>query len=86
MLPLDAAERRKNGSPAIVQDVNEFQKNFALFSESSLVDLDWSNVVAAGYIALLTLPDSMLELTQIVLLSSLVFCPCHPNITRVRRH
>jgi hypothetical protein len=31
-----------------VQDVKEFQKNFALFSESSLVDLDWSNVVAAG--------------------------------------
>ncbi len=25
-----------------------FKKDFPLFSESSLVDLDWSNVVAAG--------------------------------------
>jgi hypothetical protein len=48
VMPLDAAERRGNGSPAIVHDVKEFQKNFALFCESSLVDLDWSNVVAAG--------------------------------------
>lgn len=32
----------------MVQDIKEFQHNFALFCESSLVDLDWSNVVAAG--------------------------------------
>jgi hypothetical protein len=28
--------------------MKEFKNNFNLFSESSLVDLDWSNVVAAG--------------------------------------
>lgn len=48
VMPLDAAERRPDGSPAMVQDIKEFQHNFALFCESSLVDLDWSNVVAAG--------------------------------------
>ncbi|PSN70049.1 ankyrin [Corynespora cassiicola Philippines] len=48
VMPLGASDRRPNGSPAIVQDIKDFQKNFALFCESSLVDLDWSNVVAAG--------------------------------------
>ncbi|KAJ4286829.1 hypothetical protein N0V90_013081 [Kalmusia sp. IMI 367209] len=48
VMALVESERRKNGSPAIVQDLKEFQQNFALFCESSLVDLDWTNVVAAG--------------------------------------
>jgi len=48
VMPLRDWERRANGSPAIVHDIKDFQKNFALFCESSLVDLDWSNVVAAG--------------------------------------
>ncbi|OAG06714.1 ankyrin [Paraphaeosphaeria sporulosa] len=48
IMSLGAEERRPNNSPAIVQDIKEFQQNFALFCESSLVDLDWSNVVAAG--------------------------------------
>jgi hypothetical protein len=48
IMPLKAHERRPNDSPAIVQDIKDFQQNFALFCESSLVDLDWSNVVAAG--------------------------------------
>ncbi|KAF2192505.1 ankyrin repeat protein [Zopfia rhizophila CBS 207.26] len=48
IMPLNDDERRPNGSPAIVQDINQFQQNFSLFSESSLVDMDWSNVVAAG--------------------------------------
>ncbi|ORY09194.1 ankyrin repeat protein [Clohesyomyces aquaticus] len=48
IMPLDEKDRRSNGSPAVVQDLMEFQQNFALFCESSLVDLDWSNVVAAG--------------------------------------
>ena len=47
-MTLGAEERRPNGSPAIVQSLKDFQQNFALFCESSLVDLDWSNVVAAG--------------------------------------
>lgn len=48
VMSLDQAERRPNGSPAIVGDIKDFQQNFALFCESSLVDMDWSNVVAAG--------------------------------------
>ncbi|KAI9736997.1 MAG: hypothetical protein M1834_000586 [Cirrosporium novae-zelandiae] len=40
--------RRKDNSPAIVNSLKDFKTNFNLFSESSLVDLDWSNVVAAG--------------------------------------
>jgi hypothetical protein len=48
VMPLNDEDRRPDGSPAIVQDIKEFQQNFALFCESSLVDLDWSNVVAAG--------------------------------------
>ncbi|KAL5409584.1 hypothetical protein PMIN04_010972 [Paraphaeosphaeria minitans] len=48
IMPLSADEMRPNGSPAIVQGMKDFQQNFALFCESSLVDMDWSNVVAAG--------------------------------------
>lgn len=48
VMPLKEDERRPNGSPAMVQDIKDFQQNFAVFCESSLVDLDWSNVIAAG--------------------------------------
>ncbi|KAF2202189.1 ankyrin repeat protein [Delitschia confertaspora ATCC 74209] len=48
LMPLTRQERRPDGSPAIVQNLKEFQKNFSLFCESALVDLDWNNVVAAG--------------------------------------
>lgn len=48
IMSLSPEDRRPNGSPAIVDSVKDFQTNFALFCESSLVDLDWSNVVAAG--------------------------------------
>jgi hypothetical protein len=48
IMPLKSRDRRPTGSPAIVQDLKTFETNFALFSESALVDLDWSNVVAAG--------------------------------------
>ncbi|KAF2741780.1 ankyrin repeat protein [Sporormia fimetaria CBS 119925] len=48
IMPLRDDERRPNGAPAIVQDFHDFKKNFNLFSESALADLDWSNVVAAG--------------------------------------
>lgn len=40
--------RRAHGSPAVVSDLKEFRRNFNVFSESALVELDWSNVVAAG--------------------------------------
>ena len=48
LLTLPNEERKPDGSPAIVGSMKEFKNNFNLFSESSLVDLDWSNVVAAG--------------------------------------
>lgn len=48
LLPLADDMRRENNSPATVGSLKEFRTNFNLFSESSLMDLDWSNVVAAG--------------------------------------
>jgi ankyrin repeat protein len=48
LMPLKKAERKSHGAPAVVQSLKEFQTNFQLFSESSLVDMDWSNVVVAG--------------------------------------
>ncbi|PLB49657.1 ankyrin [Aspergillus steynii IBT 23096] len=48
VLPLRDDARRPNGSPAIVPSLNEFKKNFNIFSELSLSDMDWSNVVVAG--------------------------------------
>ncbi|KAG8165309.1 hypothetical protein KVR01_005584 [Diaporthe batatas] len=48
VMALPDEQRRPDGSPAVVQSLKEFQHNFNVFSESSLVDLDWSNVVASG--------------------------------------
>ena len=48
LLSIPDKDRKKPGSAAIVPNFRDFQQNFNLFSESSLVDLDWSNVVAAG--------------------------------------
>ena len=60
IMPLEGGARKPQGAPAVVGSLKEFQKNFDLFSESSLVDLDWSNVVAAGssvVTALLPVPE-----------------------------
>ncbi|KAL8827871.1 MAG: hypothetical protein Q9170_006840 [Blastenia crenularia] len=48
IIPLSAKDRKPAGAPAVVESIQDFKKNFSLFSESSLADLDWSNVVAAG--------------------------------------
>ncbi|KAH8690265.1 ankyrin repeat protein [Talaromyces proteolyticus] len=48
LMSLKHEDRRANGSPAVVTTFKEFQKNFNIFCEGSLADLDWSNVVAAG--------------------------------------
>ncbi len=48
LLPLSTDTRRKNGANATAPTFREFKKNFDIFSESSLVDLKWDNVVAAG--------------------------------------
>ena len=60
VMPLKAKDRKPEGAPATVESMQDFKKNFNLFSESSLADLDWSNVVAAGssvVTALLPVPD-----------------------------
>jgi hypothetical protein len=48
LMPLTKADRKHDGAPAVVQSIKEFQTNFQLFSESSLIDMDWTNVVVAG--------------------------------------
>jgi hypothetical protein len=48
IMALPDDKRRPPGSPATVGSLAEFQKNFNIFSESSLADLNWNNVVAAG--------------------------------------
>ncbi|KFY22882.1 hypothetical protein V493_06259 [Pseudogymnoascus sp. VKM F-4281 (FW-2241)] len=60
ILSLSKTDRRPDGSPSVVTSLKEFQSNFNLFSESSLSELDWSNVVAAGSsvtTALLPVPE-----------------------------
>lgn len=60
IMALPDAHRRPTGSPAVVQSLQEFRHNFSVFSEASLSELDWSNVVAAGSSVvncLLPLPD-----------------------------
>ncbi|VUC32512.1 unnamed protein product [Clonostachys rosea] len=48
IMPLPEEKRRPHGAPATVSDMAEFQKNFNIFSELSLSDMNWDNVVAAG--------------------------------------
>ena len=48
IMPLKDEDRRPDGSLAIVSSLREFQDNFAIFTEGSLSDMDWSNVVVAG--------------------------------------
>ncbi|PYI20190.1 ankyrin repeat protein [Aspergillus violaceofuscus CBS 115571] len=48
ILPLKGEDRRSSGSPAVVPKLEEFQRNFTIFSEGALSDFDWSNVVVAG--------------------------------------
>ncbi|EGP89184.1 uncharacterized protein MYCGRDRAFT_92101 [Zymoseptoria tritici IPO323] len=48
IMPLKDDQRLPTGSPAVVQSLKEFRNNLNIFTESSLADMDWSNVVAAG--------------------------------------
>ena len=64
IMPLKNKDRRQDGSPAIVPSLRDFRTNFSVFSESSLVDLDWSNVVVAGsavVTCLLAVPEKHAE-------------------------
>lgn len=60
IMPLKAADRKEIGSPAVVPTLKGFRDNFNVFSELSLSELDWNNVVAAGssvVSALLPVPE-----------------------------
>ncbi|KAL0574269.1 hypothetical protein V5O48_007677 [Marasmius crinis-equi] len=49
VMPLLENERKKEGEPCMVSDLEEFRKNWSVFTEGSLSQLlDWNNVVAAG--------------------------------------
>ncbi|KAF8164738.1 hypothetical protein B0H34DRAFT_686396 [Crassisporium funariophilum] len=49
VMPLSEVNRRKEGAPSMVADLEEFKKNWSVFTEGSLSQLlDWNNVVAAG--------------------------------------
>ena len=45
---LKSSERRASGSPATAKSFAEFQRNWSVFTEGALSQMDWSNVVAAG--------------------------------------
>ena len=49
VMPVSKINRRDEGSPSAVADLDEFKKNWSVFTEGSLSQLvDWNNVVAAG--------------------------------------
>ncbi len=41
IMPLPADIRRPDGSPAVVQSLKDFRRNFGVFSESALGELNW---------------------------------------------
>jgi hypothetical protein len=45
IMDLKDEDRKPDGAPAVVSCFKDFQQNFNLFSESSLSDLDWNNIV-----------------------------------------
>ncbi|KAI5121633.1 hypothetical protein M0805_001162 [Coniferiporia weirii] len=49
LFPLNSDRRRKDGEPCVVETLDEFHKNWAIFTEGALSQLaDWNNVIAAG--------------------------------------
>ncbi|KAH9017612.1 ankyrin repeat-containing domain protein [Lactarius pseudohatsudake] len=49
IMALPSSLRREEGSPAMVESLEAFKKNWGIFTENSLSQLvDWSNVIAAG--------------------------------------
>lgn len=49
IFPLAEGERRHEGSPAMVDTLDAFKRNWSVFTEDALSQLlDWNNVVAAG--------------------------------------
>ncbi len=49
IMALPSSLRREEGSPAMVENLEAFKKNWSIFTENSLSQLiDWSNAIAAG--------------------------------------
>ncbi|KAK2459398.1 hypothetical protein APHAL10511_008585 [Amanita phalloides] len=49
VMPLPEDKRREEGEPCIVADLDDFKRNWGVFTEGSLSQLvDWNNVIAAG--------------------------------------
>ena len=49
VMALPSSLRREEGTPAMVENLEAFKKNWNIFTENSLSQLaDWSNVIAAG--------------------------------------
>jgi hypothetical protein len=48
IMPLGHKNRKEQGSMAVVPSMKDFQHQFNIFTELSLFEMDWSNVVAAG--------------------------------------
>jgi hypothetical protein len=49
VMPLAEDRRRKEGEPCMVGDLDEFKRNWNIFTEGSLSQLtEWSNVIVAG--------------------------------------
>jgi hypothetical protein len=55
IMPIESKRRRPYASAAVVPTLDEFQRNFSIFTENSLSELDWSNVVCAGSAVLTSL-------------------------------
>lgn len=75
IMPLSDEDRLRDGSYAIVSTLKDFQSNFNLFYEVSLIDMDYSNIVVAGSsvtTALLPVPN--------VSISVLLLCATIPHL------
>ncbi|KAJ7167928.1 ankyrin repeat protein [Mycena filopes] len=49
VMPLSETVRRPDGTPSMASDLDEFKRNWSIFSEGSLSQLlNWDNVLAAG--------------------------------------
>ena len=64
VMPL-TEKRRKDGTPSMVSDIDNFKSQWSIFTEGALSQLtDWSNVFAAGgsvLACLSPLPDSVVK-------------------------
>ncbi|KAF8179252.1 hypothetical protein K438DRAFT_1422905, partial [Mycena galopus ATCC 62051] len=46
--PLSEVDRRQDGTPSMVSNINEFKRNWNIFTEESTALFDWNNVVVAA--------------------------------------